>query len=624
NLAEGGAAGRLQRGPYWSIDTQRGIVLNVDGQNDYVDAGTLPAISVNDDFTWSFWFRPKSVPNEDGVIVGNRDTGDGTPFVRFSPSKFEYVNGGTADPAIAYPVTVGKWAHFAVVKQGPTLNYYVNGELIGSGVTTHDMPETAFYLGGAPNAAGEVAAGALDDVAVWTKALPLQAVQGLARGVYSPLDAPTAVLVGPIVPGDLPTEHTTLAADATTYYFRREFKFEGETAGAKLQLNFMIDDGAVFYLNGQEIYRENMPAGAVNATTPATSQITEIGATGWITVPATALVRGDNVLAIEVHKNGGANDDAFLAFELQATAVPIDPASVLMPVLNEISAASDANFQVELYNPHDVAIDLAGYQLAGETLPSLTIGAHSYATLTRAQLGGQGSTGDGDELFLIAPDGVTLADAQRISGRLRGRDATSGDNWYYPTSKSFGAANVFDVQRDIVINEIMYHAPGFYVGDSDKLYDNDEQWIELFNRSTTSTIDLSGWTFGAGLNFDFPLGTKLAPQSYLVIAQDPAMLLAEHPELSDKQVLGPFVSRLSNSGENIELLDRSGNLVDNVHYYDSGRWSQWADGGGSSLELRNPFSDNNAAESWAASEEYQQVDWQTIRLRGTGRSITSS
>lgn len=128
NLVEGGAAGRLQRGPFWSIDNERGIAVQFDGQNDYMDAGTLPALSVSDNFTWSFWFRAKSVENADGVIAGNRNDGTTDPaqFIRFSPTKFEYVS-GTADPAIPYEVQVDQWAHFAVVKSGPKLTYYVNG-----------------------------------------------------------------------------------------------------------------------------------------------------------------------------------------------------------------------------------------------------------------------------------------------------------------------------------------------------------------------------------------------------------------------------------------------------------------------------------------------------------------
>ena len=40
-----------------------------------------------------------------------------------------------------------------------------------------------------------------------------------------------------------------------------------------------------------------------------------------------------------------------------------------------------------------------------------------------------------------------------------------------------------------------------------------------------------------------------------------------------------------------------GATVDAVNYFDGGRWPSTADGGGSTLELRDPASDNRTAES---------------------------
>lgn len=160
----------------------------------------------------------------------------------------------------------------------------------GSGQTTHALPSTPFFLGGAPNAANEVVAGAMDDVALWTRDLPADAVAGLARGTFSPLTAPTALLPGPVVPTDLPSERVTLAAGETTYYFRREFAFNEDPSQTRLELRYLLDDGAVFYLNGQEIHRQNMPAGNVTASTRATAEVGDIGLSATIALPATALV----------------------------------------------------------------------------------------------------------------------------------------------------------------------------------------------------------------------------------------------------------------------------------------------------------------------------------------------
>ena len=41
----------------------------------------------------------------------------------------------------------------------------------------------------------------------------------------------------------------------------------------------------------------------------------------------------------------------------------------------------------------------------------------------------------------------------------------------------------------------------------------------------------------------------------------------------------------------------TGNIADEVQYYEDGRWPEPADGGGRSLELRNPLADNSKARS---------------------------
>ena len=45
-----------------------------------------------------------------------------------------------------------------------------------------------------------------------------------------------------------------------TYYFRTHFSFTNRLSGAALLFTDYIDDGAVFYLNGAELYRLRMPA----------------------------------------------------------------------------------------------------------------------------------------------------------------------------------------------------------------------------------------------------------------------------------------------------------------------------------------------------------------------------
>jgi len=64
--------------------------------------------------------------------------------------------------------------------------------------------------------------------------------------------------------------------------------------------------------------------------------------------------------------------------------------------------------------------------------------------------------------------------------------------------------------KDIIINEIMYHPPL----DLEEL-----QYVELFNRGQ-SPVDLSRWSFTKGIKFVFPAGSKLDPGGYLVVCRN--------------------------------------------------------------------------------------------------------
>src|SRR6185436_1484189 len=68
---------------------------------------------------------------------------------------------------------------------------------------------------------------------------------------------------------------TTLATNTGkfTFYFRTKFVFSGDPASVSLLFTNLIDDGAVFYLNGAEIQRVGINAGTVTYTTPASRTI---------------------------------------------------------------------------------------------------------------------------------------------------------------------------------------------------------------------------------------------------------------------------------------------------------------------------------------------------------------
>ena len=136
--------------------------------------------------------------------------------------------------------------------------------------------------------------------------------------------------------------------------------------------------------------------------------------------------------------------------------------------------------------------------------------------------------------------------------------------------------------------------------------ERDEEWLELYNRGPAD-IDLTGWQLEGGISYNFPT-TSLASGAYLIIAKDASALSTKH---STANIIGDYSGRLGNGGDKIILTDAVGNPADEVTYFDSRRWHSKADGGGSSLELIDPDSDNSKPQAWAPSDESSRSSWNT-------------
>jgi hypothetical protein len=97
---------------------------------------------------------------------------------------------------------------------------------------------------------------------------------------------------------------TPLSSGVITYYFRKRFILtEDYPADTIMKLRYEVDDGAVFYLNGAEVYRTtNMPGGIVNHFTLAGHVSTAACVTVAIPIPENVIANGMNLLAVEVHQ----------------------------------------------------------------------------------------------------------------------------------------------------------------------------------------------------------------------------------------------------------------------------------------------------------------------------------
>ena len=145
-----------------------------------------------------------------------------------------------------------------------------------------------------------------------------------------------------------------------TTYFRKEFFVENILGVESLVLKVLRDDGVVVYLNGEELIRDNMPSGDIYHDTEASSSISFSNEEEFIvwTLPASQIVVGENLLAVEIHQISETSSD--ISFDLELIGVSYDNI-VLIDSVSYGSQTSDISYG------RDIESDNWGYY--GEPTP---------------------------------------------------------------------------------------------------------------------------------------------------------------------------------------------------------------------------------------------------------------
>ena len=166
-------------------------------------------------------------------------------------------------------------------------------------------------------------------------------------------------------------------------------------------------------------------------------------------------------------------------------------------------------------------------------------------------------------------------------------------NWMNQNIGSYQGCADVDLPP-LVISKIHYHPEDWWSIDGDRL-----EFIEITNNSN-ETVDLTGIYFRElGITYNFPAGATLSAYESLLLCSDSLAFVGYY----DLVPFGQFNRNLSNKSENLVLADAWGNVIDEVHYYDSDPWPTEADGEGPFLQLIDLNLDNSLPESWTVSNE---------------------
>jgi hypothetical protein len=347
---------------------------------------------------------------------------------------------------------------------------------------------------------------------------------------------------------------TTVAGGHATTYFRKVITLADPALHASFDAGAVRDDGAIVYVNGVEVWRNQMPAGPVDFTTVSSATASGSNETDFhpFTIPSERFFPGDNTIAVEVHQHDPASGD--MSFDFQLTATPVPPAP------GERVYEWDATWE------------------SGELMPT------------------QDS---------ISPPAVATRPGRTYRARVRHADNTGRwSHWSAPLEFTTSVPDISLFTSSLVISEVMYHPADPTPAEFTAGFDDDDvfEYVEVRNVGTQS-IDLSNLRFTKGVEFDFAGSgvTSLAPGSNVLVVSNLSAFTMRHG--AGLPVAGEWTSKLDNGGERLKLSYGAGEAVRDFVYDDLPDWPTSPDGAGPSLVLVDPhvLPDHGDPFNWRAS-----------------------
>lgn len=108
-----------------------------------------------------------------------------------------------------------------------------------------------------------------------------------------------------------------------TYYFRRNLTVDINNLPDSIELGLLRDDGAIVYINGKEIRRDNLPSGPINYKTISETIVSGADENKYFTtnIYKSDFVNGVNTIAVEVHNRDSISSD--ISFDMYMKKAPV-------------------------------------------------------------------------------------------------------------------------------------------------------------------------------------------------------------------------------------------------------------------------------------------------------------
>ncbi|MCA9197040.1 MAG: CotH kinase family protein [Planctomycetales bacterium] len=349
--------------------------------------------------------------------------------------------------------------------------------------------------------------------------------------------------------------------DGTTTMVRIPFQIDNlqSLADNRLTLRMRYDDGFVAYINGQEVARSNLRddelAWDSRASTRRNSDAEQFEPYD-ISEFYSALVEGENVLAIRGINSSASSNDMLIAPELVSSAVSIG------------------------HNPR----------------------ARIYYTTDGSDPRGPDGMPAATAQLLPFGEAIVAEKNTRIIARHFDDETYRGDESRIVLTDWSGTLeyNIIVEQPTVTISEINYNPAPVSAAEAAAGFTNqDFEFVELHNFGNAD-VDLTGVRITGGIEFDFDAAaeTRMSPGAGLLVANRAAFEMRYSQGLQDMVVLGEYAGSLDNAGDRIRIVSGTGETLFDMEYNDNDPWSAFADGIGGTLEVQSSVAAGELASKW--------------------------
>ncbi len=364
---------------------------------------------------------------------------------------------------------------------------------------------------------------------------------------------------------DLSLDNPPMQNNYSTVYLRNTFDITDKDQVRALKLHVYVDDGCIIYINGIEVKRVYCSDGIkfFDSLTDQTDHEAASYEVFTLQGPYNYLVDGTNVIAVHaLQATLGSSDFSIDVSVTISEGEPVDPAVVppLSKSKYELNAAWESD---EITNRNDLDIQIPGSV-------------------------------------------IKVGRTYRVRSRMK--DNTGRwSHWSEPIEFVAGEQTGSDILNYLRVSELMYNP----AADPGGTYNNDEfEFIELKNISTTKTLDLSTVSVTDGVEFAFSGGnvTSLGPGEFVILVGNQSAFESRYGTDHSGRIAGTYDGNFANGGEDVEISDTWNGTVVSFTYDDDSGWPQSADGGGHSLIPKNFWSTEdlkagilNDSNNWRAS-----------------------